>query len=787
MIALPLVLYACRPGTTALNAEDRRPAFLGVSFGPLPGADAPGGQQEGGLRIIRVFPDSAAEKAGLQPGDRITGVDGRSLRPETGVSVTHLFTGYIRNEKKAGDTIRLEILRPVTRIRLETGGRTTEIADMTELAERLARHPEAEELSGAIEKRLESLTVPVVLGELRETAGDTGERVRPDLDPYATAPDPEGKLMRALIRNHNLTAEYRNFLALFRQAELPAGDAMPPLLGYIRRRPTKLNAVGLELSREIETLAREHSLAGLLAKTARLLDIPVVQPENSTPSEIPLPPASADLAGHVLYIQSVVAAALDARNHAFGKLSEADRQFLSRHARRTTVAGGSRSCDAGQPGESLMSADELRFISLARRIDFQYLFESGRILAALTDPEWLAALKEGMTGATPSIAPALPGISGPILHSEPSAAGLIVIGGPGPNRYTRPDIAVVLDPGGDDFYAAAIGSGTPDQPVGLIVDLEGNDRYSSADDFSQGTGLLGVGLLADLGGDDRYTGARFAQGTAMMGIGILLDLGGDDVYRGQEMNQGAACWGMGLLLDAAGDDCYESFFQSQGAGGPMAAGLLLDMAGNDRYYATGKYPSCYRTPGAFQGLSQGVGFGLRGIAPGGIGMLLDGAGADEFEAGDFSQGGGYALGLGLLNNSGSDPDTYHGSRYAQGWAAHSAAGMLLDEGGNDVYSGLVGALQAAAWDRGVAVLNDRAGDDVYDAQDLFFCQGAAAHNGLAVFLDGAGDNRFLAPHDEKIGSNTYHGGCSFSFFFTGDGEAVISEQVRGEYGFEVEK
>ena len=174
----------------------------------------------------------------------------------------------------------------------------------------------------------------------------------------------------------------------------------------------------------------------------------------------------------------------------------------------------------------------------------------------------------------------------------------------------------------------------------------------------------------------------------------------------------------------------------------MGFGELFDARGNDRYRAEGKYGSGYGMKGIYKGCSQGVGWGFRNHAAGGIGIVHDSAGDDVYEAGNFSQGTGYYLGLGVLRDD-SGHDVYRGSRYCQGSAAHQAAGVLLDFDGNDAYSGKIAANQGAAWDLSAACLVDYAGNDRYKAGDLSL--GAGAQNGMGMFFDGNGDDRYDSP------------------------------------------
>lgn len=768
---------------------------MGASFRSISESDCPlCPKPAGGLRIIQVISGSAAERAGLQAGDIIVRFDGRRLQKEAGANNADPFIQYLRNEKKAGDTILLDILRLDTSITMKSGESISRIPTLDQLVDLLSIHPYAENLSVAIEKHLQPQQISVVLGAFSEKPPTAMEKIQARFSSYQATPNPISDLLQELIDKHDLAQQYQNFQAALIKDELDDDRFKLELIEYIRHNPMRLNSVGLQLSAEIGEMAKDRSIRSLLEKSVDLLDLPLDQICKTTGPKFPSAPASTDFSAHIQYIQAVVAAALAERDQAFQYLSKADQQFLTRHIHQL-ARSISQSCGQGQIEDTHMPADELKCLAMAHQIDYPKLFESACILLSLMDPTWLEQFKKSSASVVaPLISPALPGVTGQILHSSESNAGLILIGGPGPNRYTRDDIAVLIDLGGDDFYGGPSGCGDIDHPIGILMDLEGNDRYAASADFAQGTGILGIGIITDLDGNDQYTGLGLAQAAGLMGIGILMDLSGNDAYQGQELNQGFGYWGLGLLLDSSGNDCYESHFHSQGVGGPKGVGLLLDSAGDDRYYAGGKYPSCYQNPGIFQGLSQGFGFGLRGDTGGGIGMLIDTDGADHFEAGDFSQGCGFAYGLGLLKNSGDNNDFYLGSRYAQGCAAHSAAGILIDEGGDDVYSGLVGALQAAAWDKSIAVLNDQAGNDVYSAQELFFSQGAAAHNGFALFLDTSGNNRYLPPTDAKIGSNAYHGGNSFSFFIRGtDGldrsgrpGIISSESLSGEYGFVVE-
>ena len=127
---------------------------------------------------------------------------------------------------------------------------------------------------------------------------------------------------------------------------------------------------------------------------------------------------------------------------------------------------------------------------------------------------------------------------------------------------------------------------------GLLLDIEGHDRYESAN-FSQGHGyFFGAGVMLDLDGDDTYQAARYGQGSsAHYGVSLFIDRHGDDHYgsSGPFYNGGVA-WdsSVSLMIDAdKGRDTY-AFDRSTGLGRADYSGwgLFIDEGGEDQYHAT---------------------------------------------------------------------------------------------------------------------------------------------------------------------------------------------------------
>jgi hypothetical protein len=304
---------------------------------------------------------------------------------------------------------------------------------------------------------------------------------------------------------------------------------------------------------------------------------------------------------------------------------------------------------------------------------------------------------------------------------------------------------------GDDFYPDAIAvSSSYDHPVGVSIDVSGNDTYSSAEEHSRpcAAGIFGYGILLDLAGDDTYTSANAAQGYGLFGTGLLYDAGGNDKYTAITNCQGSAFYGQGLLIDGGGKDEYHAYQYAQGFGFTKSIGLLLDAGdGNDIYDANdsdirfgGPQTAKHNTS-----MSQGMGCGRRADYvdghswAGGIGMLVDGGGDDKYSCGVFGQGCSYWYGTGILVDKAGN-DSYHGIWYVQGAGAHFGLSVLQDDAGNDKYWASHNMAQGAGHDWTLAWFEDSAGDDDYTAPNLSL--GGANANGIGVFWDKGGNDTY---------------------------------------------
>lgn len=392
-------------------------------------------------------------------------------------------------------------------------------------------------------------------------------------------------------------------------------------------------------------------------------------------------------------------------------------------------------------GHVLAHADRRRTARLAS------LVSRPRLAALVAEVEriFTACPTETSVRAVPGLVevPPPPGSRGDFyraVHGLPGLPDGVVIGGPGPNLHLPGD-GVIVDVGGDDTYVcrpADVGEAV------VVFDLGGNDLYAGSPASSRG----GIVAIVDASGDDVYDGGDGSIGAAIGGAAAIRDRGGNDRYVGRRFAVGAAVAGVGLVLDEGGDDRYEISSFGQGAAGPGGIGALVDRAGADIYVTAGREevgPRRRRTS-----MSQGFGAGLLRL-PGGVGVLADGGGDDVYRAEDDAQGRGVSGGAGILFDAGGD-DRYLGREAVQGAASARALGVLADIDGRDLYDGGAEA-QGAGDGCAIGALLDAGGDDLYRAHRL--AQGAASKAAVGFLYDGAGDDRYEIDEAEGQGVGAF--------------------------------
>jgi hypothetical protein len=285
---------------------------------------------------------------------------------------------------------------------------------------------------------------------------------------------------------------------------------------------------------------------------------------------------------------------------------------------------------------------------LMEKMDRSALLNAANALAPIADVRFLEQLKSIPEDGDVQVA----GVTGRVVAKINTPAGAIVVGGKGPNTYELDkmrDVAAVIDlGGGNTYYEGTVGI---DRPVLLVVTLGGNNTFSGSQPGIQGGAVLGVSMLLTVGDNNSYEAQDIAQGSALAGVGIQIDYGAHNRYRGVRRLQGQALGGVGIMLGRGGHNDYHAALWAQGMGGPLGFGLLDNAKGNNHYYCGGMWRNSYypETPG-YEGWGQGVGGGLRAVADGGVGVILDGGGENTYEFDYLSHGGGYWCGLGFARD-----------------------------------------------------------------------------------------------------------------------------------------
>ena len=141
---------------------------------------------------------------------------------------------------------------------------------------------------------------------------------------------------------------------------------------------------------------------------------------------------------------------------------------------------------------------------------------------------------------------------------------------------------------------------------------------------------------------------------------------------------------------------------------------------------------------------------------GGLGVLVDGEGDDEYRCGVFGQGVGYWFATGMLIDF-DGHDQYHGPWYVQGAAVHHATAAFVDLKGNDDYTSTIGQNLGHAKDFSVGLFLDESGNDSYQASGNSI--GTAIWNAIGLFCDAAGDDVYellRKPDPDKRPKNFGH-------------------------------
>ena len=695
------------PGRLPVELRTGKPGFwLGI-YGDPTKADLPGLPQVRGLRISTIGAMSAAANVGLQPGDVVVSAGLWGYDDPVFEGILPLARGA-RDRYLPQDILPLQYLRDGVLHKVDM---------------QLPEFPTYDrQISAEFREAIDSIS------------GDQPSPEEELLDILATATDSaeaNADLLQRLSAAHTIT---------------DVGRLWPMVAAHTRpfaTLPVKQHCVGVVLP----------LTSGAALQDTTWLDSIYL----ATPPPAPTLPdyRGADLDGHLAYIDGVLAASADFNRAAFAAFTDDERTFIAEQM-PGLLQGFTEAHMMWFDTDLERQTGNVKLGMMLRRLDMGALIAQFRTTALLLDEAFIVSIGNALGDRAQNEG---------ILVDHNGGAGRVLIGGPGNDRYlSGADAAVLIDLGGDDFYGNNTGSSVPGSIASaVLIDLGGDDFYENWRHMRQGCGFMGVGLIADHGGDDTYIGIRGSQGTGFAGIGVLADWQGSDTYRSIDYGQGVGQLGAGLLIDRDGDNRFDGHLSCQGVGFTGGLGIVYSAGetGNDTYYNKGQHMSGYADDASFAGWGQGVGIGHRPYFSGGIGMIVDNGGNDQYAGGTFSIGGGYYYGLGIVNDRSGD-DRYRGTRYNMGFTAHQAVGIFVDERGDDDYRTTHYVASGMAWDECTTLFIDGQGDDRYDGPGFAHCH--SAQNGFTIFVDGDGSDRYIGSPPAKVNGNQYHDGTSVAYF-----------------------
>ncbi|HET7489684.1 MAG TPA: hypothetical protein VFJ85_17280 [Acidimicrobiales bacterium] len=250
-------------------------------------------------------------------------------------------------------------------------------------------------------------------------------------------------------------------------------------------------------------------------------------------------------------------------------------------------------------------------------------------------------------------------------------------------------------------------------------------------------------LTADI---DLWPVLRLSRGTVnnvyLNDYAITIDTGGDDTYVNNaggnmiDLNFGPAGQ-PGLKGEGPAKGCQGAIPALLAADCTPVAGVLLDMGGNDRY-GVKQTPDvdkvCTADPVIRRMVTNGAGFL-------GASILVDRGGNDVYSGKTGANGAGHVFGVGMLFDEGGN-DTYLAVRNSTGFALVGGIGVFRDFGGDDVYDYYMPAPldpNAPNQTNGAGgVIDDEGVCDNLPRYDV----GGANVAGVGVAVDDAGNDRY---------------------------------------------
>ncbi len=285
----------------------------------------------------------------------------------------------------------------------------------------------------------------------------------------------------------------------------------------------------------------------------------------------------------------------------------------------------------------------------------------------------------------------------------PTPAGDVWIRGSADNLYTAEDLknlALLVDLGGNNLYLGPV-AGARENEVKVAIDFgESVVVRSTAMDAAAGAGIFGVGLfyLPNPAGRKEIRTLSYSQGFGIGGVGGFF-VNGPGEFKGVKNVQGVGHFGVGLFISQNGDESsFVADLYAQGVGFTRGVGIFTHQ-GSSATLLAGLVNPDPREPLGATSLCQGVGYGPRGYAGGGVGICLLSGSHMRVESSYFAQGAGYWHGLGSFALVGNN-NSIKARRYDQGSGIHTAFGhFILNGNNNHVVNWGVGP--AFGWDMGI--------------------------------------------------------------------------------------
>ncbi len=348
----------------------------------------------------------------------------------------------------------------------------------------------------------------------------------------------------------------------------------------------------------------------------------------------------------------------------------------------------------GEPVHS--SFFKRKYFGSMNKFDTKMVIQAGAVLAESAETE-ISRLADWVQDSSNKSAASF------VRAQAKTPMGNIIVSGTGDDYYSAEVLkgaALVIDLGGRNHYEGPVAGAGLDE-IKVAADF-GADVVISATGtlVSAGGGIFGIGLLflPNPDGVKEIVSESYSQGGALCGVGGLF-LNGPAKLRGEKYTQGTAIFGAGILSNESGtESVYMSRRYSQGVGFTQGVGIFRHK-GNGAKMMAGLVDPDPREPLGTTSLCQGVGYGPRAFAGGGIGICVLRGNGMTVESSYFAQGAGYWLAAGSFALEG-DSCTVKARRYDQGSGIHNAFGGFFAEGNsNHIINWGVGP--AFGWDRGI--------------------------------------------------------------------------------------